>query len=684
MMKIRNFCFLYFCVYPAYFMLPLLGNQKNSHLVTGLTDVDGGIQLAQVMKSLRFPWSTNFYTDFPTGASIWRAQNFSQGIMIVFLWLATRVMSAPLSLSVFVLLGWVATGYVAYLLAMKYGVQRTESIFCGIAVQFLPFFRTNAGHYVTYVWIAVPLLLVLLLTNFTRAPNRKTAVPVLAVLLLTAFFDGYWFYFSLFICLVFFCSFLGRIGVHFRSLSLEKRFTHYCVPILFVVTSYALFLQWITEVGSESSSSRPIAIPSLEIISRSAGKLTDYVIRPWSFQLGGNAPMIRPIGYVGIVIASLAFFAMVKCVYKKRNRTLVATTIGLMTLTVAPELQIFSITIPLPSGLIRYFTPGLQYPARAALIVECLLVVFAALGISELRKCLGTNKLANSSFLLIVFLAASLDLNPLSNRVFSAEYEKYVNIREILDKDPTAVVMAAPENKVFRSWHEQWFMEIPFGNSMYDSQVFRDFDKQAANGEASLAAYLNKNGINYLYTFANADIQEFGFPLSGPRFRKLATVSSFGYEVGPTLMALYKVTSLPGDKPCTVCIGISKVETNDDLVSDDKGLSFWNIGSTAKINGYLSGPFNSWRDQDGPFELTFDVYSLNRQILSIKDLNGYSRVQINENIGYRIVQVLNRNQAVEIMAEEKCAIPREIIKGSLDPRQLCFNISNLKISRPGD
>ena len=457
-MKIRHFYFLYFCVYPTYFLLPLLGNQKNSHLITGLTDVDGGIQLAQVLKSLRFPWSTNFYTDFPTGASIWRTQNFSQGIMIVFLWLATRIMSAPLALTLFVLLGWVITGYIAYLLAMKYGVQRIEAIFCGVAVQFLPFFRTNAGHYITYVWIAVPLLLVLLLTNFARNPNRKSAIPVVAVLLLTAFFDGYWFYFSLFICVIFIFSFLGRIRDHFNSLSLKNRCIYYCAPVLFATLGYSLFLRWIVNAGSEMSSSRPISIPSIDMIRRSAGKLTDYVTRPWSFQLGSDAPMNRPIGYVGIVIAGLALFAMAWCLYKKRNRTLVATTIGLMTLTIAPELQIFSTTIPLPSGLIRYYTPGLQYPVRAALIVECLLVIFAALGISELRKYLGTNKLANSSFLLIVFLAALLDLNPLSNRVFSAEYEKYANIREILDKDPTAAVMAAPENKVFRSWHEQWFM----------------------------------------------------------------------------------------------------------------------------------------------------------------------------------------------------------------------------------
>jgi hypothetical protein len=680
-MKIRHFYFLYFCVYPTYFILPLLGNQKNSHLVTGLTDVDGGMQLAQVLKSLRFPWSTNFYTDFPTGASIWRTQNFSQGIMIVFLWLATRLFSAPLSLTLFVLLGWVITGYIAYLLAMKYGVQRIESIFCGVAVQFLPFFRTNAGHYITYVWIAVPLLLVLLLTNFARNPNRKSAIPVVAALLLTAFFDGYWFYFSLFICVIFVFSFLGRIRDHFQSLSLKNRCTHYCAPVLFATLGYFLFLQWIMNTGSETSSSRPISIPSVDLIRGSAGKLTDYVTRPWSFQLGSDAPMNRPIGYVGIVIAGLALFALVWCLYKKRNRTLVATTIGLMTLTIAPELKIFSTTIPLPSGLIRHFTPGLQYPVRAALIVECLLVIFAALGISELRKTLGSNKLVTRFFLLVIILAASLDLNPLGNRIFSAEYEKYEVIREILDGDPSAVVMAAPENKVGRSWHEQWFMEVPFGNSLYNDQIFQDFDKQAANGEASLAAFLNQKGINYLYTFANADKQEFGFPLTGRRFRKLATVSSFGYEDGPTLMALYKVSSLPGDTPCSECKGVTQVETNENLVSDDGRFSFWNIGSTAEIKGYLSGPFNFWRDQDGKYELTFDVYSLNHQILSIKDLNGYSRVQLKENFGYRIVQVFSRDQAIEIMAEEKCAIPREIITGSTDGRQLCFNISNLKISR---
>ena len=665
-------------------MWPLFfGNQTNSHLVTGLTDVDGCIQLTQVLKNLRFPWSHNFYTDFPTGSSIWRVQNVSQGFMIMFLWLATRIMSAPLAISVFILLGWVATGFLAYLLATKYGVQRIEAIFCGIAVQFLPFFRVNAGHYITYVWIAVPLLLILLLTNFVRKPNRKTAIPVVVVLLLTAFFDGYWFYFSLIISLIFFCSFLGRIRLHFRSLTLKNRFTHYGVPILFAVLGYGFFLQWITKVGSESSRSRPISIPSLQIINMSAGKLTDYVIRPWSFQFGSNAPLNRPIGYVGIVIALLAFFAIVRCLCKKKNFTLIATTIGLMTLTVTPELEIFSITIPLPSGLIRYFTPGLQYPVRAALIAECLIVLFAALGISELRQLLSTNKLVTSSFLALIFVAATLDLSPLSNRNFSAEYNKYAVIREILDKDPGAVVMAAPETKLGRSWHEQWMMGVPSGNSLYNKQVFEDFDRQAASGKASLAAFLNKNGINYLYTFASPDKQEFGFPLTGKRFNKLATVLSFGYEDGPTLMALYKVTSLPGDEPCETCRAIPKIVTNEYLVSDD-GVSYWNIGSTGTINGYLSGPFNFWRDQDGTYELTFDVFSLNRQILSIKDLNGYSRIQLKENFGYRIVQVFNKKQSVEIMAEEKCAIPQEIIRGSSDSRQLCFNVSNFKIARLGD
>lgn len=682
--KISFLALLCFCVYPTYFMWPLIGTNTNSHLVSGLTDVDGGIQLTQVLKTLQFPWSLNFYTDFPTGASIWRIQNFSQGIMIVFLWLATRILSAPAAISTFVYLGWVATGFVAYLLAMKYGVQRAESIFCGIAVQFLPFFRTNAGHYITYVWIAVPLLLILLLTDFAHKPRRKGALVVVVFLLSTAFFDGYWFYFSLIIGLIFCLFHVGKVRNHFFSLSLKNQVAYYWAPILAAVTGYVFFLLWITQTGAQSSSSRPISITNIDTIRNSAGKLADYVNRPWTTTLGGESYLHRPIGYVGIFVAFFAIVGITSCVYRRKNLFLVATTFSLMSLTIAPELLIFSKMIPMPSGLVRFIAPGLQYPVRAALIVECLLVVLASMGISEMRKNLGSNRLSVKSMILVIFLAASLDLNPSADRIFSAEYDKYKTIRQILGNDPGAVVMAAPENKIGRSWHEQWMMNVPFGNSLYNRQTFQEFDRQAGNGEASLAAYLNKSGINYLYTYASEDKQEFGFPLNTKRFRKLATVTSFGYEEGPTIMALYKVSSFPGDTTCSTCKAVTRVETNRNLVSDDGGFSYWNTGSTAQIKGYLSGPFNSWRDLDGTYELSFDVYSLNNQTLSVKDLHGYSRIGVEANVGYRVVRIFNLEEAIEIVAEKKCAIPKELIQGSKDPRGLCFNVANIKISRVGD
>lgn len=676
--KLKILKVLIFCVYPVYVMWPLFSYQINSHLVFGLTDADGGIQLAAVLSHLDLPWSINYFTDFPQGASIWRIQNFSQLIMILFLWFVSQIVSAPLSISIFIFLGWVTSGLVAYMVGRELGVSVKIAIFSGVAVQLLPIFRINGGNYVTYVWLSVPLLLILFLMRYSKNPKIKNLFAVCVVLVGTAFFDAYWFYFSLLICLTA-VVFSGKQGLQYLKV-LKPIGRAVLLFWAFVATGlYSFFFVWVTRPQDPFDSSRGISVVSKQTVSNSAGKLQDFAIRPWSRIFGGDVIYSRPNAYLGVSLILLAVVAVCVLIKKRENIGLVAVTIVLVALTLKPELVTPLGVIPMPSGLFRYLSPGLQYPVRAGFIASVLMVILAGYGLNFLFQYSQRKAVAFRLTLVLFPLIVFVDLNPNAQRDISREFEKYQEIQTILAADENAVVMAVPELKSGRSWHEQWMFNVPFGNSMYDSSVFEKLDKQITNGAPSAAAYLNEQGIRYLYTFKDFGATEFGFDLVKPRFTELATVQTFNYENGLSLMALYKVTAQPGDSPCSACVAIPKLQLNEWLSSDDKGKSYWNQYKAAEIKGYMAYRFGSLGDYSKTMIVSFTLFSLNEQVIEMRSLNGIETLLLSPGTTYEFQKLINWSNPLRIESKKPCAVPQELDLNSRDPRGLCFNIADLTL-----
>jgi len=239
------------------------------------------------------------------------------------------------------------------------------------------------------------------------------------------------------------------------------------------------------------------------------------------------------------------------------------------------------------------------------------------------------------------------------------------------------VVSALPLDKVKRSWHEQWILGVPFANSMYSSEIGIKIDKQLSGGPGSFAVFLNNSGIDYLYTYNSGSVDRLGFSLHDPRFRKISTVSTYGYEQGRVQMSLYKVTALPSDTPCVRCRPVTKTEISGTYPSDDEGKSYWASAASAYINVTNSGPLKAWYDTLISTPVTFDIYSLNKQKIEISDAGRKILVNLEPNRGFRYTARASSVNPIRITAQLPCAQPKEIFSDSKDPRNLCFNIFNV-------
>jgi len=674
--KTKIFRIIVLMTYPTAFMAPLFTSRQNSHLGRGLTDIDGAIHFATILEHMKYPWSLNQWTDFIDGASFWRLQNFSQLLPIGYLWTATRFISPPLTISLFILIGWVMTGFVVFLICRKLDFNSNAALLIAVMVQMLPILRTNAANYTNYVWIGVPLFSIYLLIEVLEKPTGMNWLKAALTTIATAFFDVYWFYFVLVACAL--CIFMLRkdIWSRFRSVG---TFFKLSVTVAVISSGWAIIRVFMAITGSqgEMKLSRPIAIAELRIIKTQATNLMDYVNRPWSGLLGGERNINLPVGYIGLFIAFLAICGIVLTAKKKKLRFIALLSFIYILLTLQPEVEVFRRTLPLPSGLFRYVSPGVQYPTRAGMIAVVLIAVMAAIGITEILKRLTISRSLKVAATSLLFVIVAIDLNPFADRVFANEYDQYSAMRKELQRDPKAVVLALPLDKVMRSWHEQWILGVPFVNSMYSSEIGIKIDKQLSGGPGSFAAFLNNSGIDYLYTYDSGSLGRLGFSLHDPRFKKISTVSTYGYEQGRVQMSLHKVTALPSDTPCVRCRPVTKTEISGTYPSDDGGKSYWASAASAYINVTNSGPLKVWYDTLISTPVTFDIYSLNKQKIEISDAGRKILVNLEPNRGFRYTANASSVSPIRITAKLPCAQPKEIFSDSKDPRNLCFNIFNV-------
>jgi hypothetical protein len=328
--------------------------------------------------------------------------------------------------------------------------------------------------------------------------------------------------------------------------------------------------------------------------------------------------------------------------------------------------------------------PGVQYMARAALIAQAILLILSGVGITKLINDIKKGRFR--SIASVVLLAICLiDVGIFSSNQYSNSEKQLRAIKEVLQNTNNPVVVALPHRKVGRGWHEQWILDVPFVNGIIEDGILADVDKSATGGSGSLASFLKSKRITHVLAPRGFELtSDFEsdpktFKLQSPRFIEVANANTWGYENGPIELVLYKVSALPGDKPCSECLGGFQINTPPNMVRDGEQTYFWSTYFGGNVSAQIGGPLGIWKIKDRPqfVEITFGT--LRTQVLEISD--GAQKIKIRIPAGETRTLRLKQDYAREISINptKKCYSPQELNAEVNDTRPLCFRIDSIRV-----
>jgi hypothetical protein len=533
-------------VYPSYVLGSVLRPSTNYHLRNPyadpllLTDYDGGVRLAFIIKSMRWPWSTSPLVSAPDGESVLRWQNAAQGVQMAAIYVLTRVFEPVFTLNLIVFVGWVLTGVAVYGLARRLGFSRVAAVAAGLAAQMLPSMPTMASNYTSYVYVAVPVYAVSRAIDVARAPSHRNGLMLVFALTIALFFDPYWFFFSLGSAVVVLVVNLREVTTWLRTCPRWFRWlvgAASAAPIGLIALVLLL-----DEISGSSTVSRPLG-----------------VAHPGLVRAGLRAPMHwfrSNFEGLGPVIGTVALVTVVVVLVKRTERwaaTVAVVTAFLILLSTDTGIDTPWFRIGSLAEYARFVFPGVRFFQRAALIAEALLCIFAVLGVTHLARRLRSTPPRYLAIAVVVMLAI-VDLGALERRVYSRRWDDFGAFREILAEESEPTIAALPFERYGRSWFElSMFGDIRTVNPIYESERAVTTAVAASRGPSELAAYLASLGTTHVLAIKGPARYPTTYELGAPWFVERGTMVLNAYEAEREVVALYELRPQPGDSFCTDC-----------------------------------------------------------------------------------------------------------------------------------
>jgi hypothetical protein len=170
---------------------------------SGSLDTSGTVFGAQALQRMKFPWSQNLMINPPDGISTATLANLVQSVRLISLWILVKFLDPIQSVSIMILVGWILTGIAAFSLARYMKASTFGAFAAGLICESLPWMREKVMTHVAYVYMCIPLFLMLLGLKFLENRELKYFLQYLWVLVASFFFDLYWFSFSVILTLFF-------------------------------------------------------------------------------------------------------------------------------------------------------------------------------------------------------------------------------------------------------------------------------------------------------------------------------------------------------------------------------------------------------------------------------------------------------------------------------------------------
>lgn len=493
----------------------------------GPSDLLGLVRVAQISRWSSTPFGLQYWTNAADGESLVSVASASQSLQIAVLWSLGRAVDPFLAANIFVLLGWVLTGFATYFLCRAIGVTHSLSILGALLAEMLPALQLASSSWPSFSWsgaAVVPLGLAILGQRESKGWMYIVAAAVTASL---ALWDPYLYYFALACALAFMCA-------NFRSLkaaALRNR-SAVVVSILSVVGMlFPVLAAYTLGSHSETKSVRQAAPVDVSFLEAHGGLLPDYINPPASSPLSLLAPpFVEPGGieYGGVVVTALAVFGALYAFRRRQPGARVAAVaaallvaMSLKTMITTPVFAVMS-----PSVILRFLMPGALYFGRASIVAQLILCALAAYACQLIIGRTAKHALASSLLMTIIALAA-LDLAPFSKWALSDVAATY---HPLLQPRIQGSVLFAPNTLEGRSWLQQAYVGQPMYNSLYNDSRY-DLLRSLAGDPNVLACTLRANGVTDVLSWADEGQGQDGVQtgLKAPAFQVLATASVPGY-----------------------------------------------------------------------------------------------------------------------------------------------------------
>jgi hypothetical protein len=653
-----------------------------------------------------WPWSKNLMENASSGLDFWNLPAMVQGVNWAAIWSLNRIVPPIQAVTWWIWIGWVLSGISVYILTKKIGATELGALSGAVCFEMLPWVREKAATHITYVFVCLPIILILLLIRFEEKPNKRRLLCVLGVTFSILFFDLYWFYFSvtlLVLYLVFRWKFLLDL---YRTQSRSEKFATWLSSTLAVFGAFTLFVFFKSRLVATNSSSL-LNVWSEQFIDQFQTPLW-FFIRPSSYHL--LRPLPDPnvasnedvVHYVGVIVLILAFTVVSKFVLTQSFRTdwrlkfvLICTAI-FSALTIPSKVHVFGIDISAPVSFYRFVTPGIRVFARAGLISQALICVLAGLAISFVE---GKSKLSTTRYIVAVSIAvfAILDLNPFGGQNFNSEFGNYKKIRNILEthSDSYLYVLQPETDSTFFPPH------LTNANLINDPRN-RNWDagiwNAASAGECVFSQWLAAKGAKYILVPNDGGkrglySRKWGvFPSVSLNFEEDPCFNFIESTDDGSSGFLYKV-SPPSEKKTTfsaeaLSINWRGVRETFFKPNYDKGKIFedgrdvsWVINGETPTIKFL----NALRtDQKYVLNLSLAAaFGENAQPQIIGVRHGSTMDLVKLKAGPPTVVSIEITGADEIILEHflPCTNPSIVDSLNTDTRELCFGITDVRIKR---
>lgn len=666
------------CITPLYLMWDVLFVNPSSHLsnpgqlpsASTVTDLDGAARLAYLLSDMGTPWSATHLISSPTGSSIWRLESLTQLIQVLFLWLASQFAQPMLAVNLFVLLGWILTGLATYLIARHFSCSAPLALVLVVVVQLAPSMRFMAANFTSYVFVAVPLLMIYAAIKFFQELRWSKFFILVLSLFFTGIFDPYWFLFSVLNCAVIGVFYLVRELVYEKS----KRSIGFLGALVGLFGAFCIAVRVLSTQVADSALDRSIAVASESDVENSVMNFVHWTSSDYT-GTGYFLPLFFLLSLLLILVI-------------RKSSVAILFVVALIMIMLSSRITIPVLHTDLVlAQQIRHIMPGVRFFDRAALIALPLVLIAIGKTLQDVGERLPWRRLA--PFIAPVVLLVSVFTYPSITRPDSTRsYEDWSEIREQLSLDKGQRVLALPFTRRGRDWIEQASFQKPLVNDFVETVNNQQVILHASNGPGALAAYLASIGVSHVFSIDQELARFFDYKLEAPRFISVGEIILNGFGEGADYkMTAYKVVVQSQDSLCTSCnLGsrvVTEIQVDGDLVYppeiSSEGDQRWWIGDrSSRIRFASMSQQVSAGTQNRDIQLQFAIAPCaSNAVVRLKYKDYQTEVKLNQTVPTQSVKIPIGDSP---MSEVEIVALGDACRFEGDPRQILVQVSDVRLS----